>query len=715
MIACTYDLKELYMFRNEGNISDGNQQVKPRTRTFTHQLDLPPKKIGEDAEDKKRALEKIKRCEAIKKLWDAMEKNSLKDAVRIVKEQPETFPDQKELADFKSVKPLPSHFLVFLVTLYKRIKKNNKTTIAPLFKFILMSLRNLEANDKDLLSAKDKGNNTALHLAACGKEYYICKTILEADVAQDVVQELIYLRKKNGSTPLEDIRAHFSKKEVMELHQLTYPKIDYPSVPGSFLNRHVHSHNGGTELMKRIKECPSLDEEKEIVSLLDEYGASISFYESDYEGNTALHFAILYGRFKIAKKILKCINQSDQSHRVLSARNSTKKMPHHILIELGIWLSLKKMEIAALKENEEESKGEESKQAERSEDTHSHDLIPSWIHLCEKIIENFGEDGILSGKPKQNLSSFKEIVEGYYKGDFSKDISLQKLFFLKQLYESYLLFDPGIKKQVYDGFHSLARGLLNQWDIIDLPTYTMGGPLKIVHCVGGTFAECVLDSSSGMGNVLKKTVENILSQLLKEKIIEIEDLNVAFSAADFVLASLTKPSTEECQKAYPAIADFFHVLKEEKEIQDKTKQKIIKYIMKNIVAEIEKGNLRTKKQLQACEQGLKEELIGVLFLSQKFQIAMSTLFATLAIALGVGLAIGYVAVSPISAAVLAGSIGIGVGLFCARKYSDNKYEIKYHNVFGKADAVKEKLFKVFDGESEGVVKRTIELSQFLSH
>jgi hypothetical protein len=666
------------------------------------------KKKAELEEERKKAADKKKREDVIKKLWNAIEQNSFEEAIAIVEGHPDILSHMDEVEATKSDKPLFPHFLIFLVKLLNQIKKNKKIETGPLRAFILRHLSSPSVNNTILL-ATENGNNNALHLAACGKEYEICEAILKAAVRQEtddpkkkgrVVQQLIYFRAKLRGTPLEDIRAHFSPEQVKALHALTYTSTHLD------LNQH-DPENGETGLIKRIKQCSSPNEEEEVLSLLDQYGVNISFYESDYEGNTALHFAILEGRFEIAEKILECMNQFGQSHRVLSARNSTEQMPHQVLIELGIWLSLKKMDIAVLKENEEEKKEEEN------EDTHSHDLIPSWICLCEKMINNFGEDGILSGEPKQNLSSFKEIVGRYYKEDFLKVDPVERLGVLKQLYESYLLLYPSIKEEINESIGLLAFEVLKCYWTIDPPIDEQIYPrlhkvYKTIQKKVPSFSSSdVFDLSGHVMHEFDKVAKIAIEQLEDSKIKE--QLDSAFKAADFALTSLPQPSSQECHEAYSAIASFFQVLKEEEEIQDETKKEIIAYIMKNIVAEIAQKRLRTKKQLQACEQGLKEILIGTPYISKNLQMAINTLFAILAIGAGVGLAVGYIAVSPISVAVLVGSAGISFGLFCVRKYSDNNDEIKYHEALGQDYKVKEKLFKVFDGEWEGVVKQTIKL------
>jgi ankyrin repeat protein len=655
------------------------------------------KKKAELEEERKKAADKKKRDDAIKKLWDAIEKNSLEEATAIVEGHPDIFSDRENIVAIQSDKQIPPHFLVILVKIFSSIKNQNAKN--SLRGFILKNLSSLSIDATHLL-AKDDDNHTALHLAGCAREYEICEAILKAAAEKKVVQELIYLRAKySGETPLDDIRTHFSREQVKRLLELTYPPL--VDTPGSFLNQHV-SPDGETELMKKIKECVSREEERETVFLLERVGADVFFCESDWQGNTALHFAILYGKFEIAKKILECINRFGQFYRVFSARNNNQQMPHHLLIELGIGLSLKKMSlIAASMESQAEREKEENEEKEEKEGKEENvgDSISLWVDLCEDIIGGFKEYSVFFAESEKNLSSFKAIVSEYNK-DLSQVDPIKRLFFLRQFYQLYsLLLYPTMQKEVYEITRLLAFEVLKRYWEIDLligkNIYAhLRAAYKSMQRVPFLF-EKAFDLSGYVIKDFDKVARITIKQLEDSKIEG--ELDSAFSAADFVLASLPQPSSQECQEAYSAIADFFKALKEEKDINDEIKQKIIDYIMKNIVAEIAKGNLKTRKQLQACEQGLKEILIGTPYISKNLQMAINTLFAILAIGLGVGLAVGYVTVSPISAAVLA----ISFGLFCVKKYSDNNDEIKYHQALWKGRTVRPKLFKVFDGDCKG--------------
>ncbi|MCD6039585.1 MAG: hypothetical protein K0S27_985 [Gammaproteobacteria bacterium] len=710
--------------------------MRPRA-VFTTPLELefktpssPPPKNPTNLKEGNPSANKKKQDE-IKKLWDAIKTNNFEEAFSIAEKDPAIFDEMMDQREAIERNSYPSHFLVFLVKLLGRIKKNTKLNPKPLRKFILNNLLSSFDNDYILL-ATDTNNNTALHLAASGKEYKLCKTILEIAIQRKVAQNLVYLRAKYGGTPLEAIRAHFSPEQVKTLHALSSASSH------SSLNQHVLL-DGGTELMGKIKDCASHEQEKEVIALLDRSGMDVLFYESDYKGNNALHIALLYQRLEIAKKILKCIVKFGQSHRVLSARNCKRHMPHHLLIELGVWLSLENMGTNALKENEEEKNEDE------------HDFYSSWISVCEEMIniyegkieievekvrvektneEKKGEEKAeveaepeaageveekaeatvtveaavetkaeieKEEKPKEKypeiilphsfekekemLFSFKNSLMAKV---FSKIDLLSRLNFLKQLYELCSLLYPSNSKRVEQNIRLLALTVLNQWLISPEIDEQMLSQLEIPS----NPLENDLDPSRIIVNKLKQVTSRAMGKLKRSKVAE--NLTSAFNAADFVLVSLSQFSSEESQQAYLAIKDFFSELKEDQEINDETKQKIISYIMRNIVAVIDKEKIKTQKQLQACMQELKEILMGSPCISKKLQKAISTLFSILGMALlGIGMASSHAVLFPISTAAFV----VSLGLFAIRKHNDNKYK---HHPYLPADALEEKLFNVFN-------------------
>ncbi|OGT46969.1 MAG: hypothetical protein A3E82_02880 [Gammaproteobacteria bacterium RIFCSPHIGHO2_12_FULL_38_11] len=187
------------------------------------------------------------------------------------------------------------------------------------------------------LTKQDATGNTALHRAAWYGLFDICKKMIQTAKDSDYLNDL--KRKTNsasagataGETVLDNIRRSPKLKigndEKQELQRLCADEltVDYYIANGA---RELNSHFGqywNTPIMQLLRDLRdsnptnALTLRTQILLLLDT--PEVNLLEGNFDGDTALHYAIWYGEFDIAKKIIDKTPTADKA-LLFAARNS---------------------------------------------------------------------------------------------------------------------------------------------------------------------------------------------------------------------------------------------------------------------------------------------------------------------------------------------------------------------------------------------------------
>ena len=203
------------------------------------------------------------------------------------------------------------------------------------------------------LTISDALGNTALHRAAWNASPR-CVSLIEAAVRLNQMNALKQSRNKNavgathlGETVLDHIRAKYSKENSKMLQRAMGDEFQAGS--GDSLNQHLPEY-WNTPLMQALRDLrdASVDEKahrrEEIKQqLTHDHSLILSLAESNFEGDTLLHYAIWYKEFELAGLIVQRAIQTNQIQEVLAARNSVGlndqgiggEVPHLNLAAIG--------------------------------------------------------------------------------------------------------------------------------------------------------------------------------------------------------------------------------------------------------------------------------------------------------------------------------------------------------------------------------------------
>ncbi|HLF66718.1 MAG TPA: hypothetical protein VI522_03800 [Gammaproteobacteria bacterium] len=166
-------------------------------------------------------------------------------------------------------------------------------------------------------AAQDAQGNTALHRAAWYGEVEICFRIIA--IAKENNQLDALLRVKNnvatgasvGETVLDNIRrspklSEDQKQSLQcELSTALASDQDYKTATDvAQLNSHCapHWNTPMMQLLRDLRDTQSQSARDYILRLLDTPGLKLA--ESNYNGDTLLHYAIWFGEFEVANKII---------------------------------------------------------------------------------------------------------------------------------------------------------------------------------------------------------------------------------------------------------------------------------------------------------------------------------------------------------------------------------------------------------------------------
>ncbi len=205
-------------------------------------------------------------------------------------------------------------------------------------------------------TAQDAQGNTALHRAAWQGETQICLKIIAIAKENGQLDALLRTRNKvaagasMGETVLDNIRRsnrlfYYEKQSLIRALAVALNDTkDYKSVQDAVsLNSHIPSLHWNTpimQLMRDLRDTQSQRTREHIFKLLDMPGLKLT--ESNYNGDTLLHYAIWFGEFEMANKIIAKAQASGELLLLLNARNTVElsadtggELPHMNLAEVG--------------------------------------------------------------------------------------------------------------------------------------------------------------------------------------------------------------------------------------------------------------------------------------------------------------------------------------------------------------------------------------------
>lgn len=190
------------------------------------------------------------------------------------------------------------------------------------------------------VTVQDLTGNTALHRAAWYGLFEECKTMLR--IAKKRGQLDVLKRKTNtaalgattGETFMDNIRrsdklTDDQRKELLRICGESL-SVDYRNASApSELNSHFGPH-WNTPIMQLLRDLRDRNKaeviklRQPILGLLDVSG--VNLLESNFNGDTALHYAIWHGEFEIAEKIIEKTPVADRA-LLFAARNSVGLTP----------------------------------------------------------------------------------------------------------------------------------------------------------------------------------------------------------------------------------------------------------------------------------------------------------------------------------------------------------------------------------------------------
>jgi Mg-chelatase subunit ChlD len=647
-----------------------------------------------------------KLCDVIKKLSVAVKEIEGKEVFRLFDEAVQLLQDNSGLVNSTNGNWYASTPLMYAIEILKEYKEKHGKECVPVRGLITNKL--LACHDINLL-AQDTNGNTALHRAAWHGNIGVCKAILKKAKEQGCLEQLIHIRNKNivgattvGETPLDNMRVGFLENQDLfkELHQLVHVSID----KNCLLDLVRNYPSSQEQLLIILADNTERSSEQEIIRL----------DESDFSGNTALHFAIQQKKFKVAESLLDYAQRTNQIVDVLAARNNiglTKEghggqVPSMVLAEQGGMLAaqytkaLVERGITLDQEKEariipEEEKGEDSNNAAPARGVNDkkvqekYEKFQAWYALAAKMRD------LLDEKQKAEFDHFYTPYEEMLKGngdprtflevspsrDFARLRTLCQKF--QEVYRKtdpefvtwldliieFLKKDPGhlTKEQ----FQSI-RNLLNQHDSHHQVVEEIEAHFDAAFCKQNHYLE---------KNKPFETVEEIFDRIA----------SIAFDKLE--------PLKNACQMLKNVLAE----QSIERKIQKKIAEKISLAV--DVVGEAEHDPVvarRKLKTLEKIERELKEALVGEKIpRSSQVQAAIGAVFGAL-VGLLVIVLTGGIAAVPVTVIAVGGSAGFAgsVGFFKGR-HEVAQYDEKYTNAIG-GEPVKAAVQRVFNGSPGGL-------------
>lgn len=171
----------------------------------------------------------------------------------------------------------------------------------------------------------DATGNTALHRAAWYGEKDICVSLANVAVQTGRASALVHVLNGTnvgatcGETAFDNIRRSPSldlstKKELLQILTVAVPAdfdLGADDYPADVLNCHL-AESWNTPLMQLMRELHDdkndADTKRQIRAkihnLLDKHGGKIDFAQSNFSGNTLLHYALWFREYEIAAKVV---------------------------------------------------------------------------------------------------------------------------------------------------------------------------------------------------------------------------------------------------------------------------------------------------------------------------------------------------------------------------------------------------------------------------
>jgi len=313
------------------------EQIAQQTQIRLGQQAVPKAEI----EAKKKAKAKLDGNKTALKTVDdvvaLIKGDSLAAAIDLLKANP-------GLMNQKSTDKFLTTPLIFVIAYMQ--DKYKAETIA--FREFINEIINLKDVDFTL---QDNTGNTVLHRAAWSGEFDLCKQlIIKAKTANQLdalkkVKNNTSVGATTGETVFDNIRhtgnTRLTVEQKKELQKLMGTKIDFIlsseldlakkcSQSPVYLNHH-EDKNWNTMLMLLLQMIPAAKtiQEKQqlraqVHELLDNHWQQIDFTEANFNGDTALHNAIWFQEYALARKIvtLASLKNPSQLEAVLAARNT---------------------------------------------------------------------------------------------------------------------------------------------------------------------------------------------------------------------------------------------------------------------------------------------------------------------------------------------------------------------------------------------------------
>ena len=207
------------------------------------------------------------------------------------------------------------------------------------------------------VTVQDASGNTALHRAAWFGLFFECKAILEIARARHQLAALkrcvnrATMGGNTGETVLDNIRRseHLTEDQRKELIRWcgdAFVVANYAAITSAAeLNSHSEPYWNTPimDLLRDVRGCADVQfatqKRAYIIRLLDIPG--IDLLESNFAGDTALHYAVWYGEFEIAEKIIQKTSGADKPllfaarNTVALTKDSGGEVPHMNLVLVG--------------------------------------------------------------------------------------------------------------------------------------------------------------------------------------------------------------------------------------------------------------------------------------------------------------------------------------------------------------------------------------------